>query len=208
MGLMSSLTAGATVRLKENGSYQDFIVAGTATHGSGTTDKLVVRRDLLAPCYYTFGSAAYKDSSVDRWLAHGYVNTLSDTVRAAIIPATLTCYDEFNKVTETIKRTVFLLSATEMGCTNATYFKTEGTAVELFTSDASRIAYRFGEALPYGTRTPMIDPTGGNSVHIINIGSTGEWLTHPVNLYQLLTRPALILSGNLYFDSNTREVEE
>lgn len=198
MAVLSDLEFGEIVRIKEFGQCQDFIVVGRATHGTGENDTLVIRRDLLQPVTYLFGPAEYENSTVDRWLSYGYLTSIESGIRAKIKPATLSCWDEFHKEQKTIKRQCFLLSATEFGFTDATYFAVEGTAVPYF-STASRVASHYGVVLPYGTRSAM-KSSMGNSVHIIAVGSDGEWSMHAVMLYQLLVRPAMILDGSLEFD--------
>ena len=199
MVVLSDLDFGEIVRIKESGQYQDYIVVGRGTHGTGENDTLVIRRDLLFPTTYFYATAEYANSTPDLWLSFSYIAALESKIRTAIKPATLSCWDEFHKEQKTIKRQCFLLSATEFGFTDATYFAIEGTAVPYFSTAASRVALHFGVALPYGTRTAM-KSSMGNSVHIIAVGSDGEWSMHAVMLYQLLVRPAMILDGSLEFD--------
>lgn len=198
-GKVAELFPGDTVRLRESGVPTDYLVLAKGTHGAGENDALAIRKELLAPCYYFFASAEYQDSTVDRWLSHGFVNTYSDGVRAALVPATLDCWDEFHKEEKTLERVCFLLSATEFGFTSSTNIAVEGTAVPYFSSDASRVAQYVGTAMPYGTRTAMKSSIG-NSVHIISVGAEGAWLSHATGLYRLFTRPAVILSGDAVFD--------
>ncbi len=205
MAVLSGLALGETLRIRENGEFQDFTVIARGTHGTNEADTLVIRRDLLAPCTYFFASAEYEGSTPDRWLSYGYLNTLQDSVRVNLVPASLPCWDEFHKEQKTLVRRCFLLSATELGFVDESRVPVEGTAIPYFANDAARVAQRFGQALPYGTRTPMKSVIG-NSVHIISVGASGEQLSHPVLLYELLTRPAMILRGSLTYDAATREV--
>lgn len=199
LGKVGDLFAGDILRIPENGEPTDYVVIGKGLMGTGTNDALLFRREPIAPINYVFASAEYQDSAPDKWLSHGYVNILPDKVRAAIVPATLTCWDEFNKVSKTLKRKCFLLSATELGFVDASRIAVEGTAIPYFSSNDMRKTTYFGAPAPYGTRTPMKSSVG-NSVHIISVGSDGTQLTHPVYLYTLPLRPAMIISADAKYD--------
>lgn len=200
-GTVADLSVGDVLRIRENGGLAGWTVIAKGTHGAGVNDALCLRVSLLAPCTYFFGSAEYANSTVDRWLSHGYLHALSDAARAALVPAALPCWSEFNKTQKTIQRVCFLLSATELGFTDAERIAVEGTAVPYFAGNAQRAASYFGDPAPYGTRSPMKSSMGG-SVHIISVGSTGEQLAHPTMLYQLPVRPAVVLSAEAGLDGN------
>lgn len=198
---VADLAVGDVLRMRENGGLAGWTVIAKGAHGTGANDALCLRVSLLAPCTYFFGSAEYANSTVDRWLSHGYLHALSDAARAALVPAVLPCWDEFNKQSKSITRLCFLLSATELGFVDAERVAVEGTAIPYFAGNAQREASYFGDPAPYGTRSPMKSSMGG-SVHIISVGSTGEQLAHPTMLYQLPVRPAVVLSAEAGLDSN------
>lgn len=200
-GTVADLAVGDVLRIRENGGLAGWTVIAKGAHGTGENDALCLRVSLLAPCTYFFGSAEYENSTVDRWLSHGYLHALSDAARAALVPAALPCWDEFNKQSKSITRLCFLLSATELGFVDAERIAVEGTAIPYFAGNAQRAASYFGDPAPYGTRSPMKSSMGG-SVHIISVGPTGEQLSHPVLLYTLPVRPAVIVSGAAALGSN------
>ena len=153
MAVLSGLALGETLRIRENGEFQDFTVIARGTHGTNEADTLVIRRDLLAPCTYFFASAEYEGSTPDRWLSYGYLNTLQDSVRVNLVPASLPCWDEFHKEQKTLVRRCFLLSATELGFVDESRVPVEGTAIPYFANDAARVAQLAGE---YGTERILI----------------------------------------------------
>ena len=203
MGRVQELFPGDTLKLQEGGEWVDFVVAGKGLLGTAEGDALLVRKELLPPCTYFFASAEYEGSTPDRWLSYGYLNALQDSAREGLAPATLTCWDEFHKEQKILTRRCFLLSATELGFVDESRVPVEGTAIPYFGEDSARAAQFVGSPAPYGTRTPM-KASLGNSVHIISVGTTGEQLSHPVLLYTLPVRPALVLRGDVAWDMYRR----
>ena len=205
MGRVQELFPGDTLKLQEGGAWVDFVVAGKGLLGTAEGDALLVRKELLPPCTYFFASAEYEGSTPDRWLSYGYLNALQRAAQKALVPAALPCWDEFHKLSKTLVRRCFLLSATELGFVDESRVPVEGTAIPYFGEDSARAAQFVGSPAPYGTRTPM-KASLGNSVHIISVGTTGEQLSHPVLLYTLPVRPALVLRGDVAWDMYRRVI--
>lgn len=203
LGKVKDLFPGDTVRIQENGEWADFTIVGSGLLGGGDNGVLVIRKELMPASTYFFASAEYEGSTPDRWLSYGYLSILQESIVPHIIPATLTCWDEFNKQSKTISRKCFLLSATEMGFTDSSRIAVEGTAISYFGTAETRKATLFGSPAPYGTRSPM-KAAMGNSVHINAVASDGTWIFHPVLLYPLPIRPAFIISGDLSWDMYRR----
>lgn len=145
----------STVKLKENGVLVEFYVAKhnyeSGLNGSGRT--LLVRKD----CYdqrqwHGSNVNAYATSAIDTWLNGTYKNLLDADIRA-VMGTTKFYYTPGNGNTTktTLERSVFLLSATELGQTHQ-YLNTEGTALE--GANTLKIANYNGSATVQWTRSP------------------------------------------------------
>ncbi len=151
----------STVKLKENGVLVEFYIARhnyePGLNGQGRT--LVVRKD----CYdqrqwHGSNVNAYATSAIDTWLNGTYKNLLDADIRA-VMGTTKFYYTPGNGNTTktTLERSVFLLSATELGQTHQ-YLNTEGTALE--GANTLKIANYNGSATVQWTRSPYTNRTG------------------------------------------------
>lgn len=154
---LGSKAEGSIIKLKENGVLVDFYIAKqnyeSGLNGSGRV--LVVRKD----CYdqrqwHGSNVNAYASSTIDAWLNSTYKNLLDANIRTAM-GTTKIHYTPGNNnwnVT-TLERSVFLLSATELGQSH-TYMKAEGTALSSTVVNLLKIAKLNGSAYPQWTRSP------------------------------------------------------
>ena len=161
---LGSKALRSIIKLKENGKLVEFYVDKhdyeSGLNGPGRT--LVTRKD----CYDNrqWNSAninAYADSDIDTWLNSTYKNMLDPDIQADM--GTTTFYytpGNGNTSVGTISRSVFLLSATELGKTG-TYLKQEGTALSSTVVNLLKIAYLNGSAAYQWTRSPSTDKTYG-----------------------------------------------
>lgn len=192
--LLSAVTPGSIVKLKENGVLVDFYVAKhdyeNGLNGSGRT--LVVRKD----CYdtrqwHTSNVNAYATSAIDSWLNSTYKNLLDADIRG-FIGTTKIKYTpgNGNNTVGTLQRAIFLLSATELGKT-ASYANTEGTALSIASS--LQIAYMNGSAVVQWTRSPYTGITDNAFYSDTDghVGYAGCSRTYG-------SRPAFTLPSSLY----------
>lgn len=182
------------VKLKENGVLVEFYVAKhnyePGLNGQGRT--LVVRKD----CYdqrqwHGSNVNAYATSAIDTWLNGTYKNLLDADIRA-VMGTTKFYYTPGNGNTTktTLERSVFLLSATELGQTH-TYLNQEGTALE--GANTLKIAYLNGSAVVQWTRSPY---TYGTNFAWGLLSNGGLYNSYCSNAYG--SRPAFTLPSNLY----------
>ena len=193
---LGSKAEGSIIKLKENGVLVDFYIAKqnyeSGLNGFGRV--LVVRKD----CYdtrqwHSSNVNAYADSDIDTWFNSTYKNLLDPAIRTAM-GTTKFYYTPGNgnwNVT-TLERSVFALSATELGQSHI-YMKAEGTALSSTVVNLLKIAYLNGSAAYQWTRSPLTNRTysawdlntGGN-LHGGNCSNTHG------------SRPAFTLPSSLY----------
>ena len=193
---LGSKAEGSIIKLKENGVLVDFYIAKqnyeSGLNGAGRV--LVVRKD----CYdqrqwHGSNVNAYATSAIDTWLNGTYKNLLDANIRTAM--GTTKIYytpGNGNTTKTTLERSVFLLSATELGQTH-TYMNAEGTALSATVLNLLKIAYLNGSAVYQWTRSPDTSSTnsawGLNSVgglHYSGCSGTNG------------SRPAFTLPSTLY----------
>lgn len=193
---LGSKAEGSIIKLKENGVLVDFYIAKqnyeSGLNGSGRV--LVVRKD----CYdtrqwHSSNVNAYASSTIDTWLNGTYKNLLDANIRTAM-GTTKIYYTPGNNnwnVT-TMTRSVFLLSATELGQSHPS-LKAEGTALSSTVVNLLKIAYLNGSAVVQWTRSPNTDYTG-NAWLLSTYGSRVNYSC--TSTYG--SRPAFTLPSNLY----------
>ena len=195
---LGSKAEGSIIKLKENGVPVDFYIAKqnyeSGLNGSGRV--LVVRKD----CYdqrqwHSSDVNAYASSTIDAWLNSTYKNLLDANIRTAM-GTTKIYYTPGNGDTSktTLERSVFLLSATELG-TFHTDFNQEGTALSRTVLDLLRIAYLNGSAVVQWTRSPYTNVTSNAWCLGVNGVIMGNRCSVAVGVS---SRPAFTLPASLY----------
>ena len=193
---LGSKAEGSIIKLKENGVLVDFYIAKqnyeSGLNGSGRV--LVVRKDCYdSRAWHSSNVNAYASSTIDSWLNGTYKNLLDANIRTAM-GTTKIYYTPGNGNTgkTTLERSVFLLSATELGQTH-TYMNTEGTALSSTVLNLLKIAYLNGSAYPQWTRSPNTN----NASDAWYLNSNGS-LNDSICTYTFGSRPAFTLPSNLY----------
>lgn len=193
---LGSKAEGSIIKLKENGVLVDFYIAKqnyeSGLNGSGRV--LVVRKDCYdTRAWHSSNINAYATSAIDTWLNGTYKNLLDANIRTAM--STTKIYytpGNGNTTKTTLERSVFLLSATELGQTH-TYLNAEGTALSSTVLNLLKIAYLNGSAVVQWTRSPFTNGTN----HAWNLGSDGG-LNNGSCFGTYGSRPAFTLPSNLY----------
>lgn len=193
---LGSKAEGSIIKLKENGVLVDFYIAKqnyeSGLNGAGRV--LVVRKD----CYdqrqwHGSNVNAYATSAIDTWLNGTYKNLLDANIRTAM--GTTKIYytpGNGNTTKTTLERSVFLLSATELGQTH-TYMNAEGTALSATVLNLLKIAYLNGSAVYQWTRSPYTN----NTNDAWYLGSDGY--LYGLNCSRTYgSRPAFTLPSTLY----------
>lgn len=159
---LGSKAEGSIIKLKENGVLVEFYIAKqnyeSGLNGAGRV--LVVRKDCYDQRQWHSSSVnAYASSAIDAWLNGTYKNLLDANIRTAM--GTTKIYytpGNGNNSKTTLQRSVFLLSATELGQSH-TYMNAEGTALSSTVLNLLKIAKLNGSAYPQWTRSPYTDYT-------------------------------------------------
>ena len=193
---LGSKAEGSIIKLKENGVLVEFYIAKqnyeSGLNGAGRV--LVVRKD----CYdqrqwHSSNINAYASSAIDTWLNGTYKNLLDANIRTAM--GTTKIYytpGNGNNSKTTLQRSVFLLSATELGQSH-TYMNAEGTALSSTVLNLLKIAKLNGSAYPQWTRSPLTDGTY-NAWYLNSDGYLGNYYCSGT----LGSRPAFTLPSSLY----------
>ena len=193
---LGSKAEGSIIKLKENGVLVDFYIAKqnyeSGLNGSGRV--LVVRKD----CYdqrqwHSSNVNAYASCTLDAWFNSTYKNLLDANIRTAM-GTTKFYYTPGNGNTSktTLERSVFALSATELGQTH-TYLNQEGTALSSTVLNLLKIAYLNGSAVVQWTRSPSTN----NTYYAWYLNSGGD-LGSNFCSSTLGSRPAFTLPSSLY----------
>lgn len=193
---LGSKAEGSIIKLKENGVLVEFYIAKqnyeSGLNGAGRV--LVVRKD----CYdqrqwHSSNINAYASSAIDTWLNGTYKNLLDANIRTAM--STTKIYytpGNGNTTKTTLERSVFLLSATELGQTH-TYLNAEGTALSSTVLNLLKIAKLNGSAYPQWTRSPYTNLTF-HAWRLVSDGNLGSDIC--TGTYG--SRPAFTLPSSLY----------
>ena len=190
---LAEMVEGTLVKMNESGAPVEFYVAKhdyeSGLNGAGRT--LVVRKD----CYdnrswggMTFGR--YDESSIDAWLNEEYKIVLDSWVQSLI--GTTAFYCDLGNKGDTLERSVFLLSVTELGKTDSSA-DVEGSALPI--ASTLQIAYRNGEAESQWTRT------SGGTIGAWYLTETGSASTVPKSKNEG-SRPVFTLPSTLTVDEN------
>lgn len=193
---LGSKAEGSIIKLKENGVLVDFYIAKqnyeSGLNGNGRV--LVVRKDCYdKQAWHSSTVNAYATSAINTWLNGTYKNLLDANIRTAM--GTTKIYytpGNGNGNVTTLERSVFLLSATELGQTS-TCLKADGTALSAAVVNLLKIAYLNGSAVDQWTRSPRTGSTNG--AWILNY--TGD-LGNINCSYTGGSRPTFTLPSTLY----------
>ena len=200
MATLGSISEGSIIKLKENGALAEFYVAKhnyeSGLNGSGRT--LVVRKD----CYSMGGTwqnstNAYAGSEMDSLLNGTYKNLLDSDIRTAM--GTTKFYytpGNGNDTKTTLSRSVFVLSATEMGGSHA-FMNAEGTALSGAVINLLKVAKWNGTAVICWTRSPVTGST--NRAWVLNSSGNSDTYTS-TSAYGV--RPVFTLPSSLLVSNN------
>lgn len=138
---IGDLGTGTRIKINENGVPVNYVIAQHDYIQSGVT---AIERDLCLSDTVAFNSGevnTYNGGTLDTFLTGTYRNRLDQNVRNALVTVNIPVTPgNGNYNLTTIPRDVFVLSGTENGLENQ-YMVVEGSRVDIYTDDASRIKY-------------------------------------------------------------------
>lgn len=202
---LGSKAEGSIIKLKENGVLVEFYIAKqnyeSGLNGAGRV--LVVRKD----CYdqrqwHSSNINAYASSAIDTWLNGTYKNLLDANIRTAM--GTTKIYytpGNGNNSKTTLQRSVFLLSATELGQSH-TYMNAEGTALSSTVLNLLKIAKLNGSAYPQWTRSPLTSGT----YYAWNLYFGGSFSNNYCS-YTYGSRPAFLIPSDFAVEDDSNPLE-
>lgn len=195
---LSQIIEGSILKIKENETDVDFYVAKhdyeSDLNGAGRT--LMVRKDCYNQQAWDSDNVnAYASSTVDAWLNGDYKALLDAAVQEYIGTTTFryTPGNNNNTVT-TLERSIFLLSATELGKSES-YFNTEGSVLPI--ANTLQVAHLNESATGQWTRSPSTRGTNG-AVYL----DSGGNVYGGNSFISSGSRPVFTLPGNAYVTAN------
>ena len=203
---LSTKNPGDVVKIKENGTFVDFLVLIHNYPASGRT--LLLRKDLHSKGDFAIGSLNYNDTTANWWCENTYYNTIDSNVKSKISYVNIALYNG------THSARVFLLSAREMAenlrsvISNETVRKNmekEGTFIPYFDSNSKRIVSNYeslGTPYRYYTRSPYhynMTDTGNIAV----VSNTGTMYSYDTS-NKLAYRPAFTLPSSILVNSSNQ----
>lgn len=165
---LGNMAEGSIVKINENGSPVEFYVAKhnyeSEKNGAGRT--LVVRKDCYDTRAWDSTSNDYSMSDIGSWLNGTYKGMLDADIQSAMGGTWFRESTGNSTSTSMLKRSVFLLSVTELGNT-ASYASTEGSALPI--ASTLRVARLDGVKTSQWTRTP----NNGNTTYACYLTTSG-----------------------------------
>ena len=164
---LGTKAAGSIVKLLENGSLVDFIVAHQGKPSSGNYDDScdgtwLVRKDVHSKRTWDSSNNDYANSDVHSWLNNTYLNLLSADIKAAVKQVKIPYRKGSGTSTSVtsgangLSCKVFLLSMKEVGLTPS-YSPTEGATLSYFSAggNTARKANLNGSPAEWWSRSPL-----------------------------------------------------
>lgn len=206
---LSSKAIGSTIKLKVNGSAEDFIVVHQGKPSSVYDDSCSGTWLLMKDIYenrqwHSSDTNDYANSTIHSYLNSTFLAMLDSNIQKAIKQVKLP-YRKGSGTSTTVTSgsnglpaKIFLLSATEMSF-NFSYMPSgEGAELAYFkgcadnSSDSKRVAYLNGSTAYWWLRSPRC----GSSINALDVVSNGDWGNYDCSNSRGI-RPALILPSTL-----------
>lgn len=198
---LSDYTEGDVVKIPENGAPVEFYVAKhdyeSGLNGNGRT--LVVRKECYDYRIWKNSSISnrYSSSDIDDWLNNTYINLLDINVKTLIGSTRFNITVDSNGMSSTLTRSIFLLSATELGQSDYLMFNNEGTSLPI--ANMIKIAYINNIPLNQWTRSPRLN----NSNYAIILNTSGNSASGICRSDREGSRPVFTLPSTAKFNPNT-----
>lgn len=201
---LSTYTEGSIIKINENGSPVEFYVAKhnyeSELNGAGRT--LVVRKDCYDKRAWNSNKNTYSSSAIDTWLNGDYKNLLSAKLAQSVGTTRFqSAAGDGSTTVQTLSRSVFLLSASELGLT-AAWASVEGTTLGV--ASMLKIARYNGAVANQWLRTPYNNNATyagytSSSGTINNAGCSDSTIAY--------SRPCFTLPSTIKIDENGQVVE-
>lgn len=201
-----SLPVGSIVKIAESGKPVDYVciyqgLPNAPIYAASCNGTWLMRKSVTAPCAWGQSKNIYAQSSVNQYLNSGYLDLLSQDVRAIVKTVKIPFVDRALNSSGNLyfypayglSTTAFLLSGAEVGYACTGGMLQDGSPLPYFSSDSTRIASNSsGVASPWWLRTPVADYRE-NSAWVVE--SKGDRYGNYINVDTIYgIRPAFIVS--------------
>ena len=153
---------GSTVKIKVNGTVEDFIIIHQGKPSSVYDDSCngtwLLMKDIYTTRNWDDSNCDYLNSDMTAYLNGTFISLIDADIRNAIkqvkIPYINYSNDNVMSGSNGLSCKVFLLSGTEVGFSGVSYMATEGAKLSYFDSASKRIAYNGSSAANWWLRSP------------------------------------------------------
>ena len=159
---LGAKAVGSTVKIKVNGTVEDFIIIHQGKPSSVYDDSCngtwLLMKDIYTTRNWDDSNCDYLNSDMTAYLNGTFISLIDADIRNAIkqvkIPYINYSNDNVMSGSNGLSCKVFLLSGTEVGFSGVSYMATEGAKLSYFDSASKRIAYHGSSAANWWLRSP------------------------------------------------------
>ena len=159
---LGAKAVGSTVKIKVNGTVEDFIIIHQGKPSSVYDDSCngtwLLMKDIYTTRNWDDSNCDYLNSDMTAYLNGTFISLIDADIRNAIkqvkIPYINYSNDNVMSGSNGLSCKVFLLSGTEVGFSGVSYMATEGAKLSYFDSASKRIAYNGSSAANWWLRSP------------------------------------------------------
>lgn len=159
---LGAKAVGSTVKIKVNGTVEDFIIIHQGKPSSVYDDSCngtwLLMKDIYTTRNWDDSNCDYLNSDMTAYLNGTFISLIDADIRNAIkqvkIPYINYSNDNVMSGSNGLSCKVFLLSGTEVGFSGVSYMATEGAKLSYFDSASKRIAYNGSSAAIWWLRSP------------------------------------------------------
>ena len=159
---LGAKAVGSTVKIKVNGTVEDFIIIHQGKPSSVYDDSCngtwLLMKDIYTTRNWDDSNCDYLNSVMTAYLNGTFISLIDADIRNAIkqvkIPYINYSNDNVMSGSNGLSCKVFLLSGTEVGFSGVSYMATEGAKLSYFDSASKRIAYNGSSAANWWLRSP------------------------------------------------------
>lgn len=159
---LGAKAVGSTVKIKVNGTVEDFIIIHQGKPSSVYDDSCngtwLLMKDIYTTRNWDNSNCDYLNSDMTAYLNGTFISLIDADIRNAIkqvkIPYINYSNDNVMSGSNGLSCKVFLLSGTEVGFSGESYMATEGAKLSYFDSASKRVAYNGSSATVWWLRSP------------------------------------------------------
>lgn len=217
---LGNVAVGSTVKLKENGVPQDYLVVHqglpSSMYDASCNGTWILRQDIIEELKWDFGNSnVLENSDIQAWLNGTMLDKYDADIQSAIktvkIPYRLNGGEggPNQTVISNLECKIFILSACEVGyCDHYNYMANDGSKLSYFLDgiigdeeNKRRIAKFNGEDTEWWLRSPYVTSTNSGNRAVWFVEMSGQGDAAPAS-YSKGVRPAMVLPFDLIVDDD------